>query len=58
MDGVRAADRLLAGLRESEKAHLPGAHQLGHRADDVLDRHGRIDAMLVEQVDVVGPQPL
>ena len=37
---------------------LPCRDQLLHRAGDVLDRHVRIDAVLVEQVDAVGPQPL
>ena len=57
MHGVRAADRLLARFGEAEEAHLPFAHELGHRADDVLDRHRGIDAMLVEQIDVIGLQP-
>ena len=57
MHGVRAADRLLARLGQAEEAHLALAHELGHRADDVLDRHRGIDAVLVEQVDVVGAQP-
>src|SRR3954471_9835630 len=32
--------------------------QLLDRAGHVLHRHIRVDAMLVEQVDAVGPQPL
>jgi hypothetical protein len=32
--------------------------QLLDRACDIFHRHSRIDAVLVEQVDVVGPQPL
>src|SRR5438552_3066670 len=53
MHGVRATNRLFAGLGETEEAHLPLAHELGHRADDVLDRHGAIHTMLIEQIDVV-----
>jgi hypothetical protein len=34
-------------------AHLPGAHEVGHRADGVLDGHGRVDAMLIVEVDVI-----
>ena len=37
-------------------ADLAGLDQLGHRADGVLDRHCRVDTMLVVQVDVVGLQ--
>ena len=32
--------------------------ELLDRAGDLLDRHVRVDAVLVEEVDVVGPQPL
>ena len=56
--GVRAADERLADFREPEKPHLSLADQVGHRADDVLDRHVGIGAMLVEQVDMVGVEPL
>ena len=31
--------------------------EVAHDTGDVLDRHGRVDAVLVEQVDVVGPEP-
>src|SRR5947207_4340690 len=54
---VRAADRPLTRLREAEKAHLPFAHELRHRADDVLDRNVLVDAVLVEQVDGIGSEP-
>ena len=36
---------------------LPSLHQLGERADGVLDRRVRVDAVLVVQVDVVGAEP-
>ena len=36
---------------------LPGANQLLHRARDVLDRHVRVDAVLVEEVDRLGLEP-
>ena len=48
---VRAADRLHARLRQAEVLDLALADQLLHRARDVLDRHVRIDAVLVEEVD-------
>jgi hypothetical protein len=38
--------------------HLAVADQLLHRARYVLDRHVGIDAMLVEEVDDIGPEPL
>ncbi len=55
--GVGAADRPLARLGQAEEADLPFAHQLRHRADDILDRHRGIDAVLVQQIDVVRPEP-
>ena len=32
--------------------------QLPDRAGDVLDRHVRVDPVLVEEVDAIGPEPL
>src|SRR5689334_14688035 len=57
MDGVRAADRPSAGLGEAEMLHLSGLDQLGHRADRLLDRRFRVDAVLVVKVDVIDAEP-
>ena len=57
MHGVRPADVGGAGLGEAQVADFAGPDQLGHGADDVLDRHGRVDPVLVQQVDAVGVQP-
>jgi DNA-binding transcriptional LysR family regulator len=51
--GVRPADRVLASLREAEVPDLALADELAHGADDVLDRHGLVHAVLVQQIDVV-----
>ena len=48
---VCAANRLHARFRQPEVLHLALGDQLLHRARDVLDRHLRVDAMLVEQID-------
>src|SRR5262249_7544493 len=53
MGAVGAPDRLGAGLREAEIAHLPRCDELRHRAYRVLDRHGAVDAMDVVEVDGV-----
>ena len=45
-------------FRETEVQHLALSDQLLDRAGDVLDRHVRIDAMLVEQIDAVGAETL
>ena len=41
-------------LGQAEVPDLAGPDQLLDGAGDVLDRHVRVDAVLVEQVDVVG----
>ena len=58
LHGVRAADGLRARLGKAEVLHLAFADQLLDRARDVLDRHVRIDAVLIEQIDDVGLEPL
>ena len=58
MDLARAAQRLDAGLRQAEVADLAGLHEVGHRADRVLDRRARVDAVLVVEVDVIDAEPL
>ena len=53
------ARRIVAALAsESPSARtLPCAHQLGHRADRLLDRHAGIDPVLVVEVDRVDAEP-
>ena len=58
LHGVCATDRVGPRLRHAEVADLPGRDQVSHRARDVLHRHVRIDAVLVEKVDDVGAQAL
>src|SRR4051812_6141908 len=53
MHRVRPTNRLLTRLGETEEAHFPVAHEVRHRAHDFLDWDGGIDAMLVEEIDVV-----
>src|SRR3954454_6614238 len=58
MHGVRPADRLGAGLGQSDMAHLAFGDQLAQRADRLFDGRVRVDAVLVVEVDVVGAEPL
>ena len=58
VDGVRAPDRVGRRLAEPDVADLALLHQLGQRADGLLDRRVRVHAVLVVEVDVVGAQPL
>ena len=53
-----ATNRLHAGLGQTEMPDLAFANQIADRARDVFDRHVRIDAMLIEQIDSVGLEPL
>ena len=55
---MRAAERLHARFRKSEVLHLAFADQAFDRAGDVLDRHLGIDAVLVEEIDPIGLEPL
>ena len=55
---MRATNRLHARFRQTEVPHLAFANQFLHRAGDVLDRHVRVDAVLIEQIDPIGLQPL
>ncbi len=54
--GVGAPERLDASLREAEVPDLALGDQLLHRPGDILDRHVRVDAVLVVQVDGVDAQ--
>jgi hypothetical protein len=54
---VSAANGRASGLGQTEVSDLPLLDQLLHSTGDVLDRHVRIDAVLIVQIDVVGLQP-
>src|SRR5512143_134098 len=56
-DRVCTADRLFARLGQAEEPYLALGDELGHRTDHVLDRHHGIDAVLVQEVDVLRAQP-
>jgi hypothetical protein len=49
----RAADRVRADLRQADVAHVAGLHELGDRADRLLDRHVGVQARGAVDVDVV-----
>ncbi len=55
---MSAPDGFRTCFRKAEVLHLAGLDQLLHRSSHVLDRHIRIDAMLIEQVDDIGLEPL
>ena len=45
MHAVRFAQGCFANFGKSEPAHLARRDQISHRADGILNRHARIDAM-------------
>lgn len=49
-------DRLRGRLTHAEMPDLAFGHQLGQRADGLLDRYVRVDAVQVVQVDMIGAQ--
>lgn len=58
LNRVRTADGLGARLREAEVQNLPSLDQIFDRAGHVLNWHGEIDAVLIVEIDAVGPQTL
>jgi hypothetical protein len=57
LHGVRTPDGAGGGLRHAEVLHLARRDQVIHRAGHLLDRHVRIDPVLVVQIDHVQPEP-
>src|SRR5262245_42937434 len=58
MHAMRAPDSLRSGLAQPEITHLALLDEARHCADRVLDRHGRIDAVLVVEIDDIDAEPL
>jgi hypothetical protein len=58
LDGMGTTDGPDARFRQAEMLHLAGRDQLLDGARDVLDRHIRVDAVLVEDVDAISLQAL
>jgi len=57
MDRMGTADIGVARLRKTEKSYLPQVDQITARVGYLLDRRGRVDAVLIEQVNIVGAKP-
>jgi hypothetical protein len=55
---VRATDRLHSCFRKTEVLDLTFLNQVFDGAGDVLNRHVRVNPMLIEQIDVVGLKSL
>src|SRR5436309_2216697 len=55
---MRATDCLHACFRKAEVLHLTLLNELLHRSGNVFDRHVRVDAVLIVQIDDVSLEPL
>jgi hypothetical protein len=53
---VGAADSVRPGFGQAEVANLPGLDELLDGAGDVIDRHVRVDPVLIQQVDPVSAE--
>src|SRR4029450_1664458 len=58
VDCVRASNRLHASLRQPEVPDLPRLNELFDCSSDILDRDVWIDAVLVQEIDSIGVEPL
>ena len=56
LDSVRAPNRLHSGFRKAEVLNLALLNQVLHRSRDVLDGHVRVNTVLIEQIDNIGPE--
>src|ERR1700754_3305871 len=54
---MSTSDSLDSRFGESPMQNLSLIHQILDRSSNVFDRHFRIDAMLIEKIYAVGPQP-
>jgi len=58
LDGVRAADGLRASFGHPKVLHLALQNQILHRARHIFNRHVRVNAMLIEQINDIHFEPL
>src|SRR5215213_8659967 len=58
LNRLRATNGLRARLRKAEVQHLPGLDQILDGAGHVFDWHCGIDAVLIVEIDAIGPEAL
>ena len=54
LDGVSPPNRLCSSFRKAEVLHLTFPNQVPHRSRHILDRHVRVNTVLIEKIDNVG----
>ena len=55
---MSATQRAQTHLGQTPVQNLALRHQILNRAGDILDRYLRVDAVLVDEVNAVSPEPL
>ena len=58
LDRVRASNSFYAGLRQPEVFHLSLLDEFFDGSGHIFNRDIRVDAVLVEQIDAIGPETL
>src|SRR6185369_128069 len=58
MNLAGSSQRFRAALRQPDIADLAGLHELCERTDRLFNRHRAVDAMEIEEVEVIRAQPL
>src|SRR6185369_10138508 len=58
MNLAGSSQRFRAALRQPDIADLAGLHELCERTDRLFNRHRAVDAMEIEEVEVICAQPL
>jgi len=58
MDSMGSTNVFNARFGQTEKAHLAFPHEIADGPGDILNRHGPVDPMLIEQIDVIDAEPL
>jgi hypothetical protein len=57
MDGMGSTNVFNARFGQTEEAHLAFTHEIADGPGDILHRHGPVDPMLVEQIDMIDAEP-
>src|SRR5437764_12214889 len=57
MHGMSAAQRRRGRFGDAEVTHLARGDEFAHRAPRFFDRHTRVDAVLVIEVDAIDAEP-
>src|SRR5258708_12001689 len=57
MDGMGSTNVFNARFGQTEEAHLAFPHEIADGPGDILHRHGPVDPMLVEQIDMIDAEP-